>query len=106
VVGEGFADRGYRADGTLVPRTAEGALIHDPDAVVARAVRMAVDGLVETSEGEIVPCRVSSICVHGDTPGAVELAGRVRTGLTAAGVEIRTRPSRGGSAGGGPARPA
>jgi 5-oxoprolinase (ATP-hydrolysing) subunit A len=81
VVGEGFADRGYRADGTLVPRSAEGALIHDPDAVVARAVRMAVDGVVETAAGEIVPCEVASICVHGDTPGAVDLAGRVRRAL-------------------------
>jgi UPF0271 protein len=83
VVGEGFADRGYRADGTLVPRSAEGALIHDPDAVVARAVRMAVEGVVETAVGEIVPCPVESICVHGDTSGAVELAGRVRKGLGA-----------------------
>jgi len=105
-IGEGFADRGYRADGTLVPRSADGALIHDPDAVVARAVRMAVEGVVETAAGEIVPCRVASICVHGDTPGAVELAGRVRAGLLAAGVEPRTRPFHGESAGDGPARPA
>ncbi|WP_433386050.1 LamB/YcsF family protein [Actinoplanes sp. CA-142083] len=85
VVGEGFADRGYRADGTLVPRSASGAVIHDPEAVVARAVRMAVEGVVETPDGVVVSCEVESICVHGDTPGAVELAGRVRTGLVAAG---------------------
>jgi len=106
VVAEGFADRGYRADGTLVPRSAEGALIHDPDAVAARAVRMAIEGVVETAAGEIVPCPVESICVHGDTPGAVELAARVRAGLLAAGVEPRSRPSRGGSGEGGSARPA
>jgi 5-oxoprolinase (ATP-hydrolysing) subunit A len=86
VVGEGFADRGYRADGTLVPRSREGALIHEPDAVVARAVRMAVHGEVETADGVVVPCRVASICVHGDTPGAVELAARVRAGLDSAGL--------------------
>jgi UPF0271 protein len=88
VVGEGFADRGYQADGRLVPRTREGALIHEPEAVVARAVRMAVDGEVESAEGAVVPCRVASICVHGDTPGAVTLAGRVRAGLDAAGLRL------------------
>jgi 5-oxoprolinase (ATP-hydrolysing) subunit A len=81
VVGEGFADRGYRADGTLVPRSAAGAIVHDPAAVVARAVRMAFHGEVEAEDGTTVPCRVASICVHGDTPGAVDLAGRVRAGL-------------------------
>ena len=88
VVGEGFADRGYQPDGTLVPRSRAGALIHEPDAVVARAVRMAVDGEVETAEGGVVPCRVASICVHGDTPGAVTLAGRVRAGLDSAGLGL------------------
>jgi UPF0271 protein len=88
VVGEGFADRGYRADGTLVPRSQAGALIHEPEAVVARAVRMAVDGEVSTAEGEVVACRVASICVHGDTPGAVGLAGRVRAGLDSAGLRL------------------
>ena len=88
VVGEGFADRGYRADGTLMPRSAEGALIHEPAEVVAKAVRMAVEGVVETVGGEVVPCAVASICVHGDTPGAVELAGRVRAGLLAAGRTV------------------
>lgn len=88
VVGEGFADRGYRADGTLVPRSASGALIHEPEAVVARAVRMAVEGVVETPDGQVVPCPVESICVHGDTPGAVSLAARVRDGLVGAGRPI------------------
>jgi UPF0271 protein len=107
VVGEGFADRGYRADGTLVPRSAAGAVIHDPDAVVARAVRMAVDGVVETADGVVVPCRVASICVHGDTPGAVGLAARVRAGLSGSDRELApfTRPGRAGSAGAGPGRP-
>jgi UPF0271 protein len=88
VVGEGFADRGYRADGTLVPRSEPGALIHEPDAVVDRAVRMAVDGEVEAAGGEVVGCAVASVCVHGDTPGAVDLAGRVRAGLIGAGLKV------------------
>lgn len=88
VVGESFADRGYQPDGTLVPRSHPEALIHEPEAVVARAVRMAVDGEVSTADGELVPCRVGSICVHGDTPGAVELAGRVRAGLDSAGLKL------------------
>ncbi|MFD0519112.1 LamB/YcsF family protein [Paractinoplanes durhamensis] len=88
VVGEGFADRGYRPDGTLVPRTAAGALIDDPKLVVAQAVRMVVDGEVVTPDGDVVPCQVASICVHGDTPGAVELAGQVRAGLVDAGHTV------------------
>ncbi|HEV7962850.1 MAG TPA: 5-oxoprolinase subunit PxpA, partial [Actinoplanes sp.] len=70
VVGEGFADRGYRADGTLVPRSSPDALVHEPSAVADRAVRMAVEGIVVAVDGSLVPCAVSSICVHGDTPGA------------------------------------
>jgi UPF0271 protein len=88
VIGEGFADRGYQGDGTLVPRSREGAVIQEPGAVVARAVRMAVDGEVDAVEGGVVPCRVASICVHGDTPGAVALAGRVRAGLDSAGLRV------------------
>jgi UPF0271 protein len=56
--------------------------------VVARAVRMAVDAEVSTAEGAIVSCPVASICVHGDTPGAVTLAGRVRAGLDSAGLRL------------------
>jgi 5-oxoprolinase (ATP-hydrolysing) subunit A len=88
VVGEGFADRAYQPDGTLVPRSAPGAVVHDPDAVVARAVRMAVEGVVTAADGVDIACRVASICVHGDTPGAVELATRVRAGLTGAGLTV------------------
>ncbi|WP_127505404.1 LamB/YcsF family protein [Actinoplanes solisilvae] len=88
VMGEGFADRGYRADGTLMPRSLPGAVLHDPDEVVARAVRMAVEGVVETGDGVTVPVPVASICVHGDTPGSVELAGRVRAGLAGASLTL------------------
>ncbi|WP_184957053.1 LamB/YcsF family protein [Paractinoplanes abujensis] len=108
VVAEGFADRGYQADGTLMPRSAAGAVLHEPDEVVARTVRMATDGEVETGTGQVVAVPVASICVHGDTAGAVQLAARVRAGLLAAGLLVepfvRTRPSPAGSAGGGPDR--
>jgi UPF0271 protein len=81
VVAEGFADRGYRADGTLVPRSAPGAVLHDADEVVARSVRMATSREVVAVDGTVVPCEVASICLHGDTPGAVDLARRVRAAL-------------------------
>ncbi|MEU4621087.1 5-oxoprolinase subunit PxpA [Actinoplanes sp. NPDC023801] len=83
VIGEGFADRGYLPDGRLVPRSRPDALVHDPDEVVARVVRMAVDGEVVAVDGTVTPCPVRSVCVHGDTPGAVLLARAVRAGLEA-----------------------
>jgi UPF0271 protein len=90
VVGEGFADRGYRADGRLVPRSAPGALVHDPAAVAERAVRMAVDGSIVAVDGTAVSVPVRSICLHGDTPGAVTLARSVRAALAEAGLELRS----------------
>ncbi|GIF43797.1 UPF0271 protein [Actinoplanes xinjiangensis] len=80
-IGEGFADRGYLPDGRLVPRSRPDALVHDPDEVVARVVQMAVDSSVTAVDGSTVECRVRSICLHGDTPGAVRLARAVRDGL-------------------------
>lgn len=85
---EGYADRAYQADGTLVPRGRPGAVITDADTVVARAVRMASAGQVEAVDGTVIECRVESLCVHGDTPGAVELARRVRDGLERAGQPL------------------
>ncbi|MGY2065472.1 LamB/YcsF family protein [Blastococcus sp. SYSU DS0619] len=87
-VAEGFADRGYAPDGTLVPRGAAGALVHDPAAVAERAVRMALDGTVVAVDGSTVRVDVRSVCVHGDTPGAVGLARAVRGALEAAGVRV------------------
>jgi len=87
-VGECFADRAYTAEGGLVPRSGAGAVITDGAEVVGRAVRMATDGLVIAADGTELELDVASICVHGDTPGAVELAGRVRAGLAAAGVPV------------------
>jgi UPF0271 protein len=88
VVAECYADRAYTPAGTLVSRRLEGAVIHDTARVVERAVRMAVDGVVEAVDGSEVAIRARSICVHGDTPGAVALAGAVRDALGAAGVEL------------------
>ncbi|MFR9672983.1 LamB/YcsF family protein [Streptomyces sp. TR06-5] len=88
-VTEAFADRGYRSDGTLVPRGEPGAVLDDPDRVVKRAVGLARDGTVDTADGRTVRIRAQSLCVHGDTPGAAGLARRVRDELTAAGVTLR-----------------
>jgi UPF0271 protein len=87
-VEEGFADRGYTPEGTLVPRRSPGALVSDPAVVAERAVRMATDGLVTAADGTAVEVTVASVCVHGDTPGAVELARRVRAALEDAGLRI------------------
>ena len=85
---EAFADRAYNADGSLVSRRLEGSVIHDPDAVAARVVRMATDGTVETIDGQSVSVDAESVCVHGDTPGAVAIATAVRAALEDAGVTV------------------
>ncbi|MEU7994603.1 5-oxoprolinase subunit PxpA [Micromonospora sp. NPDC049060] len=88
VVAEGFADRGYLPNGSLVPRPAPGALVTDPEEVAARAVRMATERTVVAVDGSVVPCPVESICLHGDTPGAVRCAELVRAALIDAGVAL------------------
>ncbi|MEU7892167.1 5-oxoprolinase subunit PxpA [Nonomuraea sp. NPDC049152] len=89
-VTEAFADRAYTPSGTLVSRREEGAVIHDPDLVAARAVRMAVEGTVTAVDGSRVSVAARSMCVHGDTPDAVRLARAVRDGLLEAGVAIQS----------------
>ena len=88
-VAEAFVDRAYRADGSLVPRSQPGAVLHDPEALVARAVRLATTGEVVAVDGSVLALGPRSLCLHGDTPGAVYLARRVRAALLAAGVELR-----------------
>ena len=85
---EAFVDRAYLPDGTLVPRSEEGAVLHDPAAVVAQAVRLATRKEVVAVDGTVVPVSADSLCIHGDTPGAVNMAAAVRAGLEEAGVEI------------------
>ncbi|WP_344320753.1 5-oxoprolinase subunit PxpA [Streptomyces macrosporus] len=88
VVPEAFADRAYTARGTLVPRTEPGAVVEDPDEVVARSLSMAVERVVTAATGERVAVPARSLCLHGDTPGAAGLAERVRRELVAAGVAL------------------
>jgi UPF0271 protein len=88
VVGEAFADRGYLPDGRLVPRSLAGALVTDADAVASRVLRIATEGTVVAVDGSLVALPARSVCTHGDTPGAVELAGAVRTRLEAAGITV------------------
>ncbi|MCQ4083564.1 LamB/YcsF family protein [Streptomyces sp. RB6PN25] len=87
-VPEAFADRAYTSDGRLVPRDQPGAVVHDPDTAVARSVLIATDGSVTAAGGERIAVRARSLCLHGDTPGAARLAGRVRRELEAAGVVL------------------
>ncbi|WP_336921552.1 LamB/YcsF family protein [Aquipuribacter sp. SD81] len=87
-VREAFADRGYTAGGTLVPRTEPGALLAGTDAVVARAVAVATGTPVTTTDGGDIVLDARSICLHGDSPGAVEAARAVRAALHDAGVEV------------------
>lgn len=88
VAHEVFADRAYRADGSLVPRTSAGAVIDDKDVVAARVVRMVCRREVVAITGEVIPVQADSICVHGDNPHAVELARMIRNALEAEGVTI------------------
>lgn len=84
----GLADRAYNDDGTLVPRGEAGALVQDPNEVVARSVAMAVDGVVMSVSGHEVQIHCHSILLHGDNPTAVQLATAVRDALLAAGVRL------------------
>ncbi|MGC5048518.1 LamB/YcsF family protein [Micrococcus porci] len=87
-VAEAFADRGYTPQGTLVSRREPGAVLHDEDEVAARMVRLATEGVVTAVDGSDVRVAAESICVHGDTPGAVSMAAAVRRALEDAGVTI------------------
>lgn len=88
VVQEAFADRAYTSQGTLVSRRLPAALLHDPDEIARRCVAMATGAPVEDVEGGSLTLRPESICVHGDTAGAVEIARSVRKALTGAGVTL------------------
>jgi UPF0271 protein len=87
-VTEAFADRAYTDEGTLVPRGQDGAVVTDPDTVVERSVGLARFGVVTSHSGSQIDVRAQSLCLHGDTPGAVELARRVRERLQESGVRV------------------
>ncbi|WP_149284188.1 LamB/YcsF family protein [Halomonas binhaiensis] len=88
-VAEAFADRAYQADGQLVSRRTPGAVIHDPTEVAERMLQLVERGSVPSIDGSNVRLEANSICVHGDSPGAVEIARAVRNTLESAGVEIQ-----------------
>lgn len=88
VAAEVFADRSYRPDGTLVARGELGAVLHDAGQVTARALRMLEDRAITATDGTRLPMHIDSVCLHGDTPGAVALAKALRSGLVAAGWRI------------------
>jgi 5-oxoprolinase (ATP-hydrolysing) subunit A len=88
-VAEAFADRAYRPDGQLVSRREPGAVLHDPAAIAERVLTMVTSGRVTAIDGTQVTVGVESVCVHGDSPGAVGIATAVRDRLTAAGIELR-----------------
>ena len=88
VASEVFADRAYQADGSLVPRSQPGAVIHDRDTAIARTIRMVKEGRVTAITGEDIPIAAHSICVHGDNPSAVEFVKSIRARLEAEGAVV------------------
>jgi UPF0271 protein len=86
---EAFADRGYSAEGTLIPRNQPGALLSEPAAVAARMVRLVTEGVIAAVDGTDVKVDAESICVHGDSPGAVDMAATVRQALLDTGITVQ-----------------
>jgi UPF0271 protein len=84
-----YADRAYADDGQLVSRKLEGAVIHDPDTVMRRVVDMVAERAVISTSGKRLPTKIESVCVHGDTPGAVAIGRAVRSGLERAGIKLK-----------------
>ncbi|ROR74452.1 LamB/YcsF family protein [Bogoriella caseilytica] len=89
VYAEAFGDRAYAPDGSLVPRGEPGALRHDAQQVIDGVLQLAETGTVTAIDGSVIPVRADSICLHGDTPGAVEFARSVRAALQDAGIPLR-----------------
>ena len=87
-VSEAFADRAYTPEGHLLSRREPGSVLHDPGEVAARMVRLAVEGRITAVDGTEIEVRADSICTHGDSPDAVDIARALRAALTGAGVEI------------------
>lgn len=87
-VTEAFADRAYRPDGRLVSRQEKDAVLHDPQVVAARVLRLAEEGVIEAVDGSTIHLDARSVCIHGDSPGAVQMAIGIREVLLASGVTI------------------
>ena len=88
MVHEVFADRAYEDNGSLVSRRKPGAVLHDAQAIADRVVRMVQDGAVVSVTGKVIKMRTDTVCIHGDTPGAVEIARGVRKALADQGIEV------------------
>ena len=88
VASEVFADRTYQSDGSLTPRTQPDALIEDTGTALAQVRRMVGQGLVRSIQGIDVPITADTLCIHGDRPGAVRLARKIRAALDADGVRV------------------
>ncbi|MHB1102831.1 MAG: 5-oxoprolinase subunit PxpA [Devosia sp.] len=88
VVREAYADRAYQANGLLVPRSEPGAVLHDKDAIAARAIRLVESGEIVAIDGTIFRSSARSLCIHGDTPDAIEIARHLRRSLSDARVSI------------------
>lgn len=87
-VSEVFADRAYEDDASLMSRKKPGSILHDADAIAARVVRMVQDGAITAASGKVIKVPVDTVCIHGDTPGAVEIAKRIRDALDASGIAV------------------
>jgi UPF0271 protein len=88
LVHEVFADRAYEDSGSLVSRKKPGAVLHEPAAIAQRVVRMVQDGAVVSVTGKVIKMRTDTVCIHGDTPGAVAIARGVRQALNDSGIEV------------------
>jgi UPF0271 protein len=88
MVHEVFADRAYEDDGTLVSRKKPGSVLHDAKQIADRVVRMVQDGAVISVTGKVIKMRTDTVCIHGDTPGAVDIARGVRKALNDAGIDV------------------
>ncbi|MEQ5184223.1 5-oxoprolinase subunit PxpA [Providencia alcalifaciens] len=98
VVAEAFADRAYNSDGTLVSRKLAGSVLHDPELVAKRMLQLVNEGGVVAIDGKFTPIEAGSICVHGDSPGALEMAKKVRELFELQGIGIRPFAGKGGQA--------
>lgn len=88
LIHEVFADRAYEDDAQLVPRSKPGSVLHDTDQIASRVVRMVQDKAIISTSGKVIKVDIDTVCIHGDTPGAVAIARAVRAELQRAGIEV------------------
>ncbi len=88
LIHEVFADRAYEDDAQLVARSKRGAVLHDADKIAHRVVRMVQDSAIVAASGKIIKVKIDTVCIHGDTPGAVDIARAVRAELNGNGIDV------------------